>query len=291
MRRWLIFWGAALLLVFSAPARAAVLATDYDAFWLWGGVAPQPALTRARSVYLLQGQISAPSDAVAATEVTAQGVSVTPLRQTELWLVYRALTLRWSPRVEATLIAQLRRWRAAGNTVRGIQIDFDARTRHLQDYARFLRELRARLPADCQLSITGLLDWSTNASPAAIDGLRGTVDEVVVQTYQGRHTIADYAAYLPKVARLRLPFKIGIVQGGEWRAPAQLARNPWFRGYVVFLLNPRASSSSFLPPSSSPRRARKAWIPALRARMTTVEPARMTTVEPARKTGRLFTVL
>jgi hypothetical protein len=34
-----------------------------------------------------------------------------------------------------------------------------------------------------------------------------------------------------------LPFKIGLVQGGEWQAPGYLQDSPWFRGYVVFLLN------------------------------------------------------
>lgn len=67
----------------------------------------------------------------------------------------------------------------------GIQIDFDARTQYLHEYTRFLRDLRQRLPADLKLSITGLMDWSSNADPAAIAQLKGVVDEVVVQTYQG----------------------------------------------------------------------------------------------------------
>ncbi|MDT4874149.1 hypothetical protein FQZ97_1094310 [compost metagenome] len=64
------------------------------------------------------------------------------------------------------------------------------------------------------------------------------VDEVVVQTYQGRHSIPNYAAYLPRVSRLQLPFKIGVAQYGEWQAPGYLEKSPWFRGYVVFLQNP-----------------------------------------------------
>jgi hypothetical protein len=27
------------------------------------------------------------------------------------------------------------------------------------------------------------------------------------------------------------------VQGGEWEAPEYLQDSPWFRGYVVFLVN------------------------------------------------------
>ena len=69
--------------------------------------------------------------------------------------------------------------------------------------------------------------------------LRGIVDEVVVQTYQGRHTIENYSDYLPRVSQLKLPFKIGLLQGGNWDAPSYIAASSWFRGYVVFLKNPR----------------------------------------------------
>ena len=106
------------------------------------------------------------------------------------------------------------------------------------DVADFLRDLRHRLPVDLKLSITGLMDWSSNADPTAIAQLKGVVDEVVVQTYQGRHSIPDYAAYLPRMNRLGLPFKVGLIQGGVWEAPGYLKGNEWFRGYVVFLQNP-----------------------------------------------------
>ena len=36
---------------------------------------------------------------------------------------------------------------------------------------------------------------------------------------------------------MKVPFRIGLLQGGEWQAPASLTRNPLFRGYVVFLHN------------------------------------------------------
>lgn len=225
----------------AVPATAATVdAEDYDAFWLWGGVAPQPVLRRARTVYVLQGQIAPTSQAGGPVGLTAQGIAVPRLGQRDVWLVYRAHTLRWPPDVYPPLLGQLERWRQAGNHVLGIQVDFDARASHLDEYAAFLRDLRRRLPPDCRLGITGLLDWSTNADPLAIDTLDGVVDEVVVQTYQGRRTIADYRRYLPRVGRLTLPFKIGLLQGGEWEAPASLATNPSFRGYVVFLQNPVA---------------------------------------------------
>ncbi|OCW30106.1 DUF3142 domain-containing protein [Pseudomonas aylmerensis] len=227
------------LLLLASPAFGSVDAGDYDAFWLWSGVAPQPVLKQAKTLYILQGQINATRRAPQrGVQLIAQGISVPRLTRGEVWVVYRAHTLHWPERVYTQLLGQVQRWRDAGNPVVGIQIDFDARTQYLHEYADFLRDLRQRLPADLRLSITGLMDWSSNADPAAIAQLKGVVDEVVVQTYQGRQSIPDYAAYLPRMNRLGLPFKIGLIQGGEWDEPGYLQGSEWFRGYVVFLRNP-----------------------------------------------------
>lgn len=206
----------------------------YDAVWLWAGVKAQPALATAKHLYLLQGQVEA-TDPV---RYAAQRSAVPRLGNREVWMVVRVETLAWSPAIYDQLLAALTRWRAAGNRVAGVQIDFDARTRHLEDYAAFLRGLRARLPGDCRLGITGLLDWSANGDPKGLDALAGVVDEAVLQIYQGRHVIPGYQRYLTKLDRLKLPFRIGLLQGGEWQPPVGLEANPYFRGYVTFLVNP-----------------------------------------------------
>lgn len=206
----------------------------YDAVWLWAGVKAQPALATAKHLYLLQGQVEA-TDPV---RYAAQRSAVPRLGNREVWMVVRVETLAWSPAIYDQLLAALTRWRAAGNRVAGVQIDFDARTRHLEDYAAFLRGLRARLPRDCRLGITGLLDWSANGDPKGLDALAGVVDEAVLQIYQGRHVIPGYQRYLTKLDRLKLPFRIGLLQGGEWQPPVELEANPYFRGYVTFLVNP-----------------------------------------------------
>jgi hypothetical protein len=234
---------AAVLLALSAASPVAagtVRAADYDAFWLWAGVRPQPALAGAKTLYILQGQVAPRAGADEAGVLVAQGGAVPHLTRGEVWLDYRAHTLDWSPAVYAEILARLARWRAAGDPVAGVQIDFDSSTRHLADYAAFLRDLRARLPPDCRLSITGLLDWSSQGDSASLSALGGVVDEVVLQTYQGRHTIPGYQAYLARLSRMTIPFKIGLVEGGDWTAPPDIAANPWFRGYVVFLKNPSA---------------------------------------------------
>ncbi|HXU99804.1 MAG TPA: DUF3142 domain-containing protein [Caulobacteraceae bacterium] len=213
---------------------ATVDARDYDAFWLWAGVRPQPEMAKAKVLYVLQGEVVASSP----PRLVAQGGATPALRRGELWLVYRVQTLAWTPLIYAQVAAHLRRWRAAGNPVVGVQIDFDARTRRLGAYAAFLADLKSRLPPDCKLGVTGLLDWSSQGDPAGLKALTGVVDELVLQTYQGRRTIPGYGAWLARLDRLGAPFRIGLVQGGEWTPPESLARDPDFRGYVVFLRNP-----------------------------------------------------
>lgn len=233
---WLL---AGLFGLCAGPAMAAVKAEDYHAFWLWSGVRTQPVLNGAKTLYVLQGQVSAPRNDAQAATLIAQGMGVRRLPQPEVWIVYRAHTLHWPAPVYQQLLGQVQRWQAAGNAIMGVQLDFDARTRYLHEYVAFLQHFRQRLPAQYKLSITGLMDWGSNADPHTLAQLNGLVDEVVVQTYQGRQSIEGYAAYLPRLGRMALPFKIGVVQGGEWHRPSPLEASPWFRGYVVFLQNGR----------------------------------------------------
>lgn len=213
--------------------RQIVDAADYDSFWLWAGVTPQSLLKTARSLYLHYGEIHVADPA----RLEVLRPQTPRLNKTEIWLVLRIETLRFPAALLDQIIAELDRWNDAGNTVAGLQIDFDARTRFLAEYAGFLQMIRKRLPAQYRLSVTGLLDWSANGDPAGLDALSQVIDEIVVQTYQGRQTIPGYATYLKQLGRLRVPFKVGLVQGGEWQEPPELRALPQFRGFVVFLVN------------------------------------------------------
>jgi len=229
--RRFVFLIALMLAACREPDR--VQSRDYEAFWLWAGVAPPPALAHARTIYLLDGEVR-DGKPVRYVPLLAQPPR---LREKALWLVVRTDTLDWPDGAYARLLGDLEAWRA-GNDLQGVQLDFDARTRSLGRYEQFLRDFRRRLPARYRLSITGLMDWSANGDPAALRGLGGVVDEVVVQTYRGRATIPGYEAWLRRMSGFPIPFKIGLVQGGEWREPPGLAAEPRFRGYVVFLVNP-----------------------------------------------------
>lgn len=225
---------AALVLGSCQQEPGRVDAADYDAFWLWAGVKSQPVLDTARTIYILEGEVRGGSARLVKLRGTTPKVG-----HADLWLVYRVETLAWDDTITPQLLRDLKRWKAAGNSVAGIQIDFDAATRGLAGYAEFLKRLRKQLPDNSKLSVTGLLDWSSQGDSAGLNALAGTVDEVVLQTYQGRTTIESYEAYLGSLGRLEMPYKIGLVQNGEWQAPWELEKDPDFRGYVVFLLNPR----------------------------------------------------
>lgn len=215
----------------AADAPARVDPARYDAFYLWAGVHPPAVLARARTVYLLAGEVRRDG-----TYLPLRGTPA--VRSAQVWLVIRAARTGWAPAVEARILAELDRW-AARNRLAGLQVDFDSSTRSLAGYAAFLTALRQRLPPRYRLSATGLMDWGTNGDPAALDSLVGVLDEIVVQTYQGRRTIPGYATYLEALRRLRVPHRIALVEGGEWREPAGLRADPGYRGTVVFLLPQR----------------------------------------------------
>lgn len=241
-RRWVAVAIALALAGCGQREPGRVDARDFDSFWLWAGVAPQPVLAKARTLYLLDGEYRANAPYLPLRPGTPR------LAGKALWLVVRTDTLDWPGHALPDLTARLDRWASAGNRVEGLQVDFDARTKRLGEYASFLRAVRTALPRHYRLSVTGLLDGSAHGDAAA---LAGVVDEIVVQTYQGRSTVPGYAAYFARARSWRVPFKVGLIQNGVWVEPAALAAAPGFRGYVVFLVNPKPGSASRSPAGRS----------------------------------------
>lgn len=229
-----IIGSAAALLLLTAPTLAGtVRAEDHRAFWLWAGVKPQPVLEQAQELYLLAGEVRDGKR----PHIVSQRSATPRVPGADVWVVYRAQTIQWDGRVIDNIVRQMAVWEKAGNRITGLQIDFDAGTRHLDRYAQFLEGVRKALPARFRLGVTGLLDWSANGDPAGLAHLAGVVDEVVLQIYQGRRVIPGYADYLKRLEALPVPFKVGLLQGGDWTPPEGLEQNRNFRGFVVFLLN------------------------------------------------------
>lgn len=191
---------------------------------------PPEYLSEAESVYLQWGELRA--DDPSRIVVLRREVPRNP--GPPLWLVIRAERLDWGPDTYGQLLAEAERWRA-GNPLVGIQVDFDAATLRLGSYSAFLRDLRGRMPAGLKLSATGLMDWTTGAEAKDLAALAGVLDEMVVQTYQGRATIPGYPRYLASLDRLEIPYRVALIEGGDWSPPPSLERDPDFQGYVVFL--------------------------------------------------------
>lgn len=218
-----------------SASSSTVDASQYDSFWIWGNISSAPYLSKAKEIYVLQGEVRLNKSAQQSALIP-QGVAVLKVPHQQVWLVYRNHLLNWRPE-EIQLIAQrIQQWEQAGNQVQGIQIDFDSPTKDIRSYARFLAKLRAALPQKYRLSITGLLDWANIQDQQAQHLLRENIDELVIQSYQGSTTIPNYQSYLNKVSKLQLPYKIGIVQRGEWNPELNFTADPNFKGYVVFLL-------------------------------------------------------
>lgn len=232
-RAWLLALIATLTSCGDRQAPEQVVARgDYDAFWLWPGVSPDPATAaRATRVYILAGEVlaRAPDRIEPRRAAPPRGV------RARLYLTYRLETLALGPRVVPQMRSELASWRRLSPDVAGIQIDFDSATRGLDRYAAFLAELDRALGPDVELSVTGLYDWAAQGDPQALRAIGARVEELVIQTYQGRATVGNADRYGAALTRVPIPFRVGLVEGGRWREPPELSSNPRFRGYVVFL--------------------------------------------------------
>ncbi|NHB57139.1 DUF3142 domain-containing protein [Acinetobacter sp. 194] len=212
-----------------------VNANDYRSFWIWGRISSAPYLSQAKELYILQGEFRLDRHTHTST-FTQHGVGVLKLPRQKVWLVFRNHHLNWQNQELNLILKRVRQWENAGNQIVGIQIDYDSKTKNLKEYAYFLDKIRKQLPVKYKLSITGLMDWTNQRDPNTLNMLRNSLDELVIQTYQGSTTIPNYQQYIQKIATLKLPYKIGIVQHGLWDQKINLNKDPNFKGYVVFLL-------------------------------------------------------
>jgi hypothetical protein len=203
-------------------------------YWLWPG-AHLPVQAHIHRLYLLQGVFSA-----RANRFVDQGENARTLKNIkELMLVYRLDALQSTSVIMQQVYLDLQAWKDRRNNVVGLQLDFDSATGDLALYEKFLREIRAQLPVNYQLSITGLMDW-INYNPGSLN--LNFLDEVVLQTYQGSKSVSKLDLYLDKLAQQGSPFatsfKLGFVKGAliPKAQLAQIADDPDFRGCVTFLL-------------------------------------------------------
>lgn len=185
--RLLLLCGVSLALSFVAwrsGQKPRVLAVSEVplAFWAWRTQAPTSTdiyqtfrATKANTLFLRAGQFDVENAGVQRIRPAA---GVFP-PMVELHLVYNATRklLREWERLDADELAQaiattyqadLARATKTQAQVVGLQLDFDAPTRLLPQYAVLLRKLRACVPSTTQLSITGLPTWANARDLAAV---------------------------------------------------------------------------------------------------------------------------
>jgi hypothetical protein len=148
----------------------------------------------------------------------------------EYWVVFRCEQQAMPDLETATALAEkfanlVGDARARHFNIVGIQLDVDTPTHALPQYATFLREFRKRLPKDCRLSITALLDWFRSGT--AIADVISQVDEFVPQFYDidrkvffGEPTIAakiDAVRWGPIFNRFGKRFRVGVSTFGRAR--------------------------------------------------------------------------
>ena len=106
--------------------------------------------------------------------------------------------------------------------VKGVQLDFDCPTRRLARYGEILTALRAKLPRDTMLSVTGLGDWLNGDLAAALR----PVDFWCPQLYEFEtprdlahltpvSSVGRLDRYRPRLEALGVPYRIGIAAHGQ----------------------------------------------------------------------------
>lgn len=206
------------------------------AFWAWQSRAPRQTdvdaairQTGASALFVRAGQI----DSESGRPRRIRALTGAMPKNIELHLVYNATrdflsnfeTL--SPEDVASTITDsfandAGRAAAEQASLDGLQLDIDVPTRLLREYARLLRLVRERLPAEARLSITGLYTWM--ASPSLKEAL-WQVDFWIPQCYGAaipdrlisRQPIASPKLVAGAVARARelgRPFYAGLAAYG-----------------------------------------------------------------------------
>ncbi|MBP6629338.1 MAG: DUF3142 domain-containing protein [Kofleriaceae bacterium] len=139
----------------------------------------------------------------------------------------------------APALALAARWRAAGVPVRAVEVDHDAATAAVGDYAAWLAAQRPALAAaGLGLSITALPTW---AAAPALPALAAGVDEVVVQV----HAVRAPVLFAPDQALADLG-RMASVLASAAPAPALRVALPTYQvrvGGVVRAADPAAVST------------------------------------------------
>lgn len=240
LRCFIVFIWTSVLTLLSAQAQDIVVQPrHYDQFWISGEMSSTYDLRHAKTLYILQGQVSIDRNTQHSVLVR-QGIAPRPFQPHDIWVVIRSHHLTWTAHDFQQVMKVLAQWKQQGNRVVGLQIDFDSPTHAMYRYAQFLEKLRKQLPAQYKLSITGVMDWVNITEPRTLNLVKANVDEIVFQSYYGTRTHISYQKYLAQVSQLGLPFKVGLVENGRFNPQLPYRYSPYFKGHIVLLLRTKS---------------------------------------------------
>jgi hypothetical protein len=190
-------------------------------FWFWQGseVTVESEDLPIDVVFFHAGRISQDELAPQQWYVGADLPSRLP-RAREYWMVLRyerqrVPALAAIPRFTESLSSIQSEARRRQIPLTGLQLDIDAPTGSLHEYAALLHELRKTLPNGMQLSITALLDWFRDGT--ALSEVLKEVDEFVPQFYD----VSDIqphlgGVYLPVTEPINIRPVAAVIDSQIW---------------------------------------------------------------------------
>lgn len=128
-----------------------------------------------------------------------------------------------------------------GQTLVGLQLDYDCPTDSLKNYAGLLKKLRRSLPTETRISITALLDWFRPGTD--ISSVLAEVNEYVPQfydvappSYRQVGLKIDSNKWSPVFNSYRIPYRIGIATFGRISSSAKGQKVKYIRHSSAFEL-------------------------------------------------------
>ena len=199
-----------------------------NSYWIWAGI-EETSVPPSDELYVYQGNFFR---AKGNLKFERKGLFPYPARAKKVVLVYG---LRMLPDVNLIMSVyknHQERWLAHSVVVVGIQLDFDSPTQKISAYADYLAKVRAALPKNHRLSITGLCDW-VNGSPPQLQKLRRNVDEIVFQLYQSTSHVKNARQYIRALEQLKQPYKLGMLFGKA--LDVELGSMSYLSGIIYFV--------------------------------------------------------
>lgn len=216
MRRLLIGWiitGIVVVLVLTSANKLRLANIPRppceDGIWAWRPTAIE-SLHEEQTPYIFQGLFFIANDT---EQYTFQGVKPLRIQRSSCELV---LTYRFDHLVPVEMVAtrfrvHQRLWQNEGNTVAGLQVDFDSPSAGLGKYAQWLHDLRYVLPEGASVSITGLPDWLVSSPRPELQALASKSDFIAFMMYRGTTPVKDPETYYAELNPSDIRFKIGLL--------------------------------------------------------------------------------